>query len=45
MLDHVLLFEGKSKTSILKMLNINQNFVADNGSGLDSYAVLNNLPQ
>ena len=45
MLDHVLSFKGEPKKIKKKLLNILYTFLAHNGSGFDSYVVLNNLAQ
>ena len=45
MLDHVLSFKGEPKKIKNKMVEYNQCLIARNGSGLDSYVVLNNLTQ
>ena len=43
-LDHVLQFKGEAKNSI-KIVEYNLYKLAHNGSGFDSYVVINNLPQ
>ena len=45
MLDHVLSFNGEPKKIRNKILEYNLYLIAHNGSGFDSYVVLNNLPQ
>ena len=45
MLDHVLSFKGEPKKIKNKILEYNLYLIAHNGSGFDSYVVLNNLPQ
>ena len=45
MLDHVLQFEGEPKKVQNKIVNFDLYILAHNGSGFDSYVVLNNLPQ
>ena len=45
MLDHVLWFKGEPKKIKKKLLNILYTFLTHNGSGFDSYVVLNNLAQ
>ena len=45
MLEHVLSFEGEAKTVNSKIDDHNLYLRAHNGSGFDSYIVLNNLPQ
>ena len=45
MLDHVLSFKGEPKNVKTKNVEYNLYFIAHNGSGFDSYVVLNNLPQ
>ena len=45
MLDHVLLFKGEPKKVKSKIVEYNLFLIAHNGSGFDSYVVLNNLPQ
>ena len=43
MLDHVLQFKEEAKKWVIKLLYIFKNLLAHNGSGFDSYVVLNNL--
>ena len=43
MLDHVLSFKGEPKKIKIKIVEYNLYLIADNGSGFDSYVVLNNL--
>ena len=43
-LDHVLSFKGEPKNH-KKIVENNLYFIAHNGSGFDTYVVLNNLPQ
>ena len=45
MLDHVLSFKGDPKKVKNKIVEFNLYLIAHNGSGFDSYVVLNNLPQ
>ena len=45
MLDHVLSFKREPKKMKNKIVEYNLYFIAHNGSGFDSYVVLNNLPQ
>ena len=45
MLDHVLSFKGEPKKVKNKILEYNLYLIAHNGSGFDSYVVLNNLPR
>ena len=45
MLDHVLSVEGEAKEVKTKNVEFNLFMIAQNGSGFDSYVVLNNLPQ
>ena len=45
MLDHVLSLKGESKKVNKKIVEYNLYLIAHNGSGFDSYVVLNNLPQ
>ena len=45
MLDHVLSFKGEPKKVKNKFVEYNLYLIAHNGSGFDSYVVLNNLPQ
>ena len=45
MLDHVLSFKGEPKKVRNKIVEYNLYLIAHNGSGFDSYVVLNNLPQ
>ena len=45
MLDHVLSFTGKPKKVKNKIVEYYLYMIAHNGSGFDSYVVLNNLPQ
>ena len=45
MLDHVLSFKGEPKKVRNKIVEYNQYPIAHNGSGFDSYVVLNNLPE
>ena len=45
MLDHVLSFKGEPKKVKNKIVEYNLYLIAQNGSGFDSYVVLNNLPQ
>ena len=45
MLDHVLSFKGKAEKVYLKIVEFNLYLIAHDGSGFDSYVVLNNLPQ
>ena len=45
MLDHVLSFKGEPKKVENKIVEYNLSLIAHNGSGFDSYVVLNNLPQ
>ena len=44
MLDYVLSFKGEPK-KVKKIVEYNLYLIAHNGSGFDSYVVLNNLPQ
>ena len=45
MLDYVLSFKGQPKKVKNKIVENNLYLIAHNGSGFDSYVVLNNLPQ
>ena len=45
MLGHVLSFKGEPKKVKNKIVEYNLYLIAHNGSGFDSYIVLNNLPQ
>ena len=45
MLDHVSSFKGEPKKVKNKIVEYNLYLIAHNGSGFDSYVVLNNLPQ
>ena len=45
MLDHVLSFKGEAKKVKNKIVENNLHLIAHNGSGFDSYLVLNNLLQ
>ena len=45
MLDHVLSFKGEPKKVKKKLVENNLYLIAHNGLRLDSYVVLNNLPQ
>ena len=45
MLDHVLAFKGETKKVRNKSVEKNLSLIAHNGSGFDSYVVINNLPQ
>ena len=45
MLDHVLSFKGEPVKVKYEIVDFNINLIANNGSGFDSYIVLNNLPQ
>ena len=45
MLDHVLSFKGEPKKVKNKIVEYNLYLIAHNGSGFDSYVILNNLPQ
>ena len=45
MLNHVLQFKGEGKKINNKFVEYNLYILAHNGSGFDSYVVLNNLPQ
>ena len=45
MLDHVLSYKGEPKKIKNKIVEYNLYLIAHNGSGFDSYVVLNNLPQ
>ena len=45
MLDHVLSFKGEPKKVKIKIVEYDLYLIAHNGSGFDSYVVLNNLPQ
>ena len=45
MLDHVFMFKGESIKIKNKIVEYNLFLIAHNGSGCDSYVVLNNLPQ
>ena len=45
MLDHVLSFKGEPKKVKNKIVEYNLYLIAHNGSGFDSYVVLNNLTQ
>ena len=44
MLDHVSEFKGETKTVGNKIVNYTLYLIAHNGSGFDSYIVLNTLP-
>ena len=44
-LDHVLSYNGEPKKVKNKIVENNLYLIAHNGSGFDSYVVLNNLPQ
>ena len=44
-LDHVLSFKGEPKKIRNEIVEYNLYLIAHNGSGFDSYVVLNNLPQ
>ena len=44
MLDHVLSFKGKAQKVNNKIVEFNLYMIAHNGTGFDSYVVLNNLP-
>ena len=45
MLDHVLSFKGEAKKVKNNIVEYNLYLIAHNGSGFDSYVVLNNIPQ
>ena len=45
MLDHVLQIKGEAKKVNIENVTYNFYILAHNGSGVDSYVVLNNLPQ
>ena len=45
MLDHVLSFKGEPKKVKNKIVGYNLYLIAHNGSGFDSYVLLNNLPR
>ena len=45
MLDHVLSFKGEPKKVKNKIVEYNLYLIAHNGSGFDSYVILNNLPK
>ena len=45
MLDHVLSYKGEPKKVKNKIVEYNLYLIAHNGSGFDSYVVLNNLPK
>ena len=45
MFDHVLSFKGEPKKVKNKIVEININLIAHNGSDFDTYVVSNNLPQ
>ena len=45
MLDYALSFKGETKKVNTKNVEYNLYLIAHNGSGFDSYVVLNNLPQ
>ena len=45
MLDHVLSFKGEPKKIKNKIVECNLSLIAHNGSGFDSYVVINALPQ
>ena len=45
MLDHVLQFKGEPKRLNNENVNYKLYILAHNGSGFDSYVILNNLPQ
>ena len=45
MLDHVLQFKEEAEKVFNKIIRSNLYLLAHNGSGFDSYVVLNNLPQ
>ena len=45
MLDRVLSFKGEPKKVKNKIVEYNLYLIAHNGSGFDSYVVLNNIPQ
>ena len=45
MLDHVLSFKGEVEKINSKIVEYNLYAIAHNGSGFDSYVVLNKLPQ
>ena len=45
MLDYVLQFKGEPKKVSNRIVKYNLYLLAHNGSGFDSYVVLNNLPQ
>ena len=45
MLDHILSFKGESKKINNKIVEYKIFLIAHNGSGFDSYVVINNLPQ
>ena len=44
-LDHILSFKGETKKVNNKIFENNLYLIAHNGSGFDSYVVLNKLPQ
>ena len=44
-LDHILLFKGEVKNVNDNIVDYNLDWIAHNGSGFDSYVVLNILPQ
>ena len=45
MLEHALQFKGEAKKFNNKFVKYKFYIIAQNGSGFDSYVVLNNLPQ
>ena len=45
MLDHILQFKEETKKVNNKNVKYNLYILAHNGSGFDSYVVINNLPQ
>ena len=45
MLDQVLSFNAEAKKGIKEIVEFNLSLITRNGSGFDSYVVLNNLPQ
>ena len=45
MLDHVLSYKGEPKKVKKKIIEYNLYLIAQNGSGFDSFVVLNNLPK